>query len=88
MSQGCLIAIDTVRESVIGCSRYTNYEPRESVAIRCTLCTPEPLGSALNAQMKRAMLRHEYHGCVSAVLFLDRAARVACESNVGAQHPK
>jgi len=68
MSQGCLIAIDTVRESVIGCSRYTNYEPRESVAIGYTFLARSHWGGAANAQMKRLMLRHAFTD-VPEVLF-------------------
>jgi RimJ/RimL family protein N-acetyltransferase len=59
-SQGCLVAIDTRRESVIGCSRYTNYEPGERVAIGYTFLTRSHWGGATNAQMKRLMLRHAF----------------------------
>jgi RimJ/RimL family protein N-acetyltransferase len=67
-SQGCLVAIDTVRESVIGCSRYTNYAPGERIAIGYTFLARSHWGGAANAQMKRLMLRHAFTD-VPEVLF-------------------
>jgi RimJ/RimL family protein N-acetyltransferase len=32
-SKACLVAIDTARQSVIGCSRYSRYSPGERVTI-------------------------------------------------------
>jgi RimJ/RimL family protein N-acetyltransferase len=67
-SQGCLVAIDTMRESVIGCSRYTHYTAGESVAIGYTFLARSHWGGAANAQMKRLMLRHAFTN-VAEVLF-------------------
>lgn len=67
-SQGCLVAIDTARESVIGCSRYTNYAPGETVAIGYTFLARSHWGGTANAQMKRLMLRHAFTD-VPEVLF-------------------
>jgi RimJ/RimL family protein N-acetyltransferase len=59
-SQGCLVAIDTVRESVIGWSRYSNYVPGASVMIGYTFLARSHWGGAANAQMKRLMLHHAF----------------------------
>jgi len=67
-SQGCLVAIDTLRESAIGCSRYTNYEPGASVAIGYTFLARSHWGRAANAEMKRLMLHHAFAD-VPQVLF-------------------
>jgi RimJ/RimL family protein N-acetyltransferase len=67
-SQGCLVAIDTVRASVIGCSRYTNYAPGERVSIGYTFLARSHWGGAANAQMKGLMLRHAFTD-VPEVLF-------------------
>lgn len=67
-SQGCLVAIDTMRGSVIGCSRYTNYSPGERVAIGYTFLARSHWGGAANAQMKRLMLRYAFTD-VTEVLF-------------------
>lgn len=67
-SQGCLVAIDTVRESLIGWSRYGNYVPGESVMIGYTFLARSHWGGAANAQMKRLMLRHAFTD-VPVVLF-------------------
>jgi N-acetyltransferase len=49
-----------MRQSVIGCSRYTDYEPGERVAIGSTFLARSHWGGAANAQMKRLMLRHAF----------------------------
>jgi RimJ/RimL family protein N-acetyltransferase len=67
-SRGCLVAIDTMRQSVIGCSRYTNYAPGQKVAIGYTFLARSHWGGAANAQMKRLMLRHAFTD-VPQVLF-------------------
>ena len=67
-SQACLVAIDTVRESLIGWSRYSNYLPGESVMIGYTFLARSHWGGAANAQMKRLMLRHAFKE-VPEVLF-------------------
>jgi N-acetyltransferase len=67
-SRGCLVAIDTGRESVIGCSRYTNYAPGEKVEIGYTFLARSHWGGAANAQMKRLMLHHAFTD-VPEVLF-------------------
>jgi len=67
-SKGCLVAIDTVRESVIGWSRYSNYTPGESVSIGYTFLARSHWGGAANGEMKRLMLRHAFTA-VPEVLF-------------------
>lgn len=67
-SRGCLVAIDTVRESLIGWSRYSDYVAGESVTIGYTFLARSHWGGAANAQMKRLMLRHAFKE-VPAVLF-------------------
>jgi N-acetyltransferase len=67
-SQACLVAMDTVRESVIGWSRYSNYAPSERVTIGYTFLARSHWGGAANAQMKRLMLHHAFTD-VPEVLF-------------------
>jgi N-acetyltransferase len=67
-SQGCLVAIDTVLRSIIGCSRYTHYAPGERVSIGYTFLARSHWGGAANAQMKNLMLRHAFMD-VPEVLF-------------------
>jgi RimJ/RimL family protein N-acetyltransferase len=59
-SQGCLVAIDTMRESVIGWSRYTDYERGKRVAIGSTFLARSQWGGMANAEMKRLMLHHAF----------------------------
>lgn len=59
-SKGCLVAIDVAQQSVIGCSRYTNYVPGESIAIGYSFLARSQWGGATNAEMKRLMLRHAF----------------------------
>jgi RimJ/RimL family protein N-acetyltransferase len=59
-SHGCLVAIDTLRESVIGCSRYSHYQPGEKVEIGYTFLARSHWGGTANAEMKRLMLRHAF----------------------------
>jgi RimJ/RimL family protein N-acetyltransferase len=59
-AQSCLVAIDTMQQSVIGCSRYSDYLPGESVSIGYTFLARSHWGGAANAQMKRLMLRHAF----------------------------
>jgi RimJ/RimL family protein N-acetyltransferase len=59
-SNACLVAIDAARQSVIGCSRYSNYAPGESIAIGYTFLARSHWGGAANAEMKRLMLRHAF----------------------------
>jgi N-acetyltransferase len=68
-SRGCLVAIDTARGSVIGCSRYTNYVPDETVSIGYTFLARSHWGGAANAQMKNLMLRHAFKA-VPEVVFM------------------
>jgi N-acetyltransferase len=67
-SQGCLVAIDTVRQSVMGCSRYTHYAPGKTVSIGYTFLARSHWGGAANAQMKSLMLHHAFTD-VPEVLF-------------------
>lgn len=68
-SKGCLVAIDAARQSIIGWSRYTNYEPGESIWIGYTFLARSHWGGAANAEMKRLMLRHAFTD-VHDVLFI------------------
>jgi N-acetyltransferase len=65
-SKGCLVAIDAAR--LIGCSRYSNYEPGERITIGYTFLCRSHWGSAANAEMKRLMLEHAFTD-VQEVLF-------------------
>lgn len=67
-SKACLVAIDTAQQSVIGWSRYSNYEPGERVAIGYTFLARSHWGGSVNAEMKRLMLRHAFTD-VQEVLF-------------------
>jgi RimJ/RimL family protein N-acetyltransferase len=67
-SRGCLVAIDTLRQSVVGCSRYTDYAPGERLAIGYTFLGRSHWGGAANPQMKRLMLHHAFTD-VPEVLF-------------------
>jgi RimJ/RimL family protein N-acetyltransferase len=67
-SQGCLVAIDTAQQSVIGCSRYTNYAPGETISIGYTFLARSHWGGAANAQMKSLMLHYAFTD-VPEVLF-------------------
>jgi RimJ/RimL family protein N-acetyltransferase len=68
-SQGCLVAIDTERKSLIGWSRYSNYALDQSVAIGYTFLARSHWGGATNSEMKRLMLRHAFTD-VPEVLFM------------------
>ena len=70
-SQCCLVAIDTVRKSLIGWSRYSNYASGQSVAIGYTFLSPGAIGAARDehSEMKRLMLRHAFTD-VPQVLFM------------------
>jgi RimJ/RimL family protein N-acetyltransferase len=59
-SKGCLVAIDIGRGAVIGWSRYTRYEPGESISIGYTFLARSHWGGATNSEMKRLMLRHAF----------------------------
>lgn len=59
-SQGCLVAIDAARHSIIGCSRYTCYTPGVRVTIGYTFLARSHWGGAANAEMKRLMLQHAF----------------------------
>lgn len=59
-SKACLVAVDTERRSVIGCSRYSDYTPGERIAIGYTFLARSHWGGAANAQMKRLMLHHAF----------------------------
>lgn len=68
-SKGCLVAIDVALGSIIGWSRYSNYAPAESVAIGYTFLARGHWGGAVNAEMKRLMIRHAFTD-VREVLFV------------------
>ena len=59
-SRACLVALDVARHSLIGCSRYSNYAPRERITIGYTFLARSYWGGAANAEMKRLMLRHAF----------------------------
>ena len=59
-SKACLVAIDAARQSVIGCSRYSDYAPGKGIAIGYTFVARSHWGGAVNAEMKRLMLRHAF----------------------------
>ena len=59
-SQGCLVAVDTVRGAISGWSRYSDYVPGESVMIGYTFLARSHWGGAANARMKRLMLHHAF----------------------------
>lgn len=67
-SKSCLVAIDAARRSVIGWSRYSNYAPGERIQIGYTFLARSHWGGAVNAEMKRLMLRHAFTD-VREVLF-------------------
>lgn len=75
-SQGCLVALDVARRSLIGWSRYTRYVPGASVSIGYTFLARSHWGGATNSEMKRLMLRHAFTD-VREVLFMvaERNAR-------------
>lgn len=59
-SRGCLVAIDAVRQSIIGWSRYSDYVPRERIAVGYTFLARSHWGGTTNAEMKRLMLSHAF----------------------------
>jgi RimJ/RimL family protein N-acetyltransferase len=59
-SKGCLVAIDATRGSLVGWSRYTQYQPGTRLAIGYTFLARSHWGGATNAEMKRLMLRHAF----------------------------
>ena len=59
-SRACLVAIDAPRQSLIGCSRYSNYTPGERIMIGYTFLARSHWGGAANAEMKRLMLQHAF----------------------------
>lgn len=67
-SGGCLVAVDTARQSIIGWSRYSKYEPRERISIGYTFLARRYWGGTANAEMKWLMLRHAFTD-VREVLF-------------------
>jgi RimJ/RimL family protein N-acetyltransferase len=67
-SKGCLVAIDAARGSIVGWSRYSNYTPDERVTVGYTFLARSHWGGAVNAEMKRLMLRHAFTD-VREVLF-------------------
>ena len=80
-SQGCLVAIDTVRKSLIGWSRYSNYASGQSVAIGYTFLARSHWGGATNSEMKRLMLRHAAK--IPEVLFMVWKAQSAIAPRSG-----
>ncbi|MFC5581141.1 GNAT family N-acetyltransferase [Rhodanobacter terrae] len=68
-SKGCLVAIDSDRKAVIGCTRYHSYVPGLRVIIGYTFLSRSYWGGATNGEMKRLMLQHAFTD-VSEVLFL------------------
>jgi RimJ/RimL family protein N-acetyltransferase len=68
-SKGCLVAIDTAHGSLIGWSRYTQYQPGTSISIGYTFLARSHWGGATNSEMKRLMLRHAFTD-VREVLFM------------------
>jgi N-acetyltransferase len=67
-SRTCLVVIDNARQSVVGWSRYSHYAPGERIEIGYTFLARSHWGGAVNAEMKRLMLRHAFTD-VREVLF-------------------
>jgi N-acetyltransferase len=67
-SRSCLVVSDIAGGPVIGWSRYTNYVPGDRVTIGFTFIATSHWGGAVNARMKRLMLRHAFTD-VQEVLF-------------------
>lgn len=67
-SKACLVAIDAARQSVIGCSRYSDYAPGQRITIGYTFLARSYWGGGSNAEMKRLMLAHAFTD-VQEVLF-------------------
>lgn len=59
-SKSCLVALETARQSLIGCSRYSKYVPGERISIGYTFLARSHWGGAANSEMKRLMLRHAF----------------------------
>ncbi len=59
-SKSCLAAIDPAQQSVIGWSRYTNYDSSRFVMIGHTFLARSHWGGPTNAEMKRLMLQHAF----------------------------
>jgi RimJ/RimL family protein N-acetyltransferase len=59
-SGGCLVAVDAERHSIVGCSRYTDYVPAQSIMVGYTFLARSHWGGLANAEMKRLMLRHAF----------------------------
>jgi N-acetyltransferase len=66
--KSCLVATDAAQQSVIGWSRYSNYETSERVTIGHTFLARGYWGGPVNAEMKRLMLGHAFID-VKEVLF-------------------
>lgn len=67
-SKCCLVAVDRALQSVIGWSRYSNYEPGKRITIGYTFLVRSHWGSATNPEIKRLMLHHAFTD-VPEVLF-------------------
>jgi len=67
-SKSCLVVVDAARQALIGCSRYSNYVPSQRIEIGYTFLARSYWGGAVNAEMKRLMLRHAFTD-VQAVQF-------------------
>jgi N-acetyltransferase len=59
-SLGCLVAVSAEDRAIIGWSRYTNYIAGREVDIGFTFLARRYWGGAMNAEMKRLMLRHAF----------------------------
>jgi N-acetyltransferase len=69
-SGGALALVDRARDTLIGVSRYDNYDPEASeVEIGWTFLARPYWGGAYNADLKRVMLGHAFQS-VAIVVFL------------------
>jgi N-acetyltransferase len=69
-SGGALALVDRARDTLIGVSRYDNYDPEASeVEIGWTFLARPYWGGAYNADLKRVMLGHAFQS-VATVVFL------------------
>jgi N-acetyltransferase len=59
-SKSCLVVVDSMHRTLIGCSRYSQYFPGQRITIGYTFLARSYWGGVANAGMKRLMLRHAF----------------------------
>jgi N-acetyltransferase len=78
-SGGAFVAIDRATQKIIGCSRYCDYQPENSVVeIGWTFLARSHWGGKFNGEMKRLMLDHAFK-------FVDRVVFVIGPRNFRSQ---